>query len=156
MSGAREPRIRTPRSRTGIAGVAGRNARGRGRVPLFGGRAAVLGAIVLLPIAGRDCRRTDSKPVVAARPATVPVAAAPSATAKPDLFLTSVRPVLSARCTPCHEPGGKMYERLPFDRAEVVAEHRDGVLRRIKQTDEREAILKWLASVDAASGTQNR
>jgi len=38
-----------------------------------------------------------------------------------------------------------MYDRLPFDRAEVVARHRDGVLRRIRAPEEREAIERWLA-----------
>ena len=63
---------------------------------------------------------------------------------KPDL--TPLRPVLQARCAPCHEPGGKMYEKLPFDRAETIASHREGVLKRLKGAD-REAVEKWLASL---------
>jgi len=31
-----------------------------------------------------------------------------------------VRPILEQRCTPCHFTGGKMYARLPFDRAETI------------------------------------
>jgi len=61
-------------------------------------------------------------------------------------FAASVRPILLNHCAPCHEPGGKMYDRLPFDRAETIASHREGVLRRIKAEDERAAIEKWLAS----------
>jgi len=59
---------------------------------------------------------------------------------------TVLRPVLQARCAPCHEPGGKMYEKLPFDRAETIASHREGVLKRLKGAD-REAVEKWLASL---------
>ena len=67
-------------------------------------------------------------------------------TPQPDLFAATVRPILLGRCAPCHEPGGVMYERLPFDHADVVASHSAGVLKRIKTPDERAAIEKWLAS----------
>jgi hypothetical protein len=63
-----------------------------------------------------------------------------------DAFAATVRPVLQARCAPCHEAGGKMYEKLPFDRAETIASHREGVLKRLKGTD-REPVEKWLASL---------
>jgi len=105
------------------------------------GRAGLLFAALLLPLPGRDCRNEPAprqREIPRASPSPVP---AP----KPDLFVSSVRPVLSTRCAPCHEPGGKMYDRLPFDRAEVVARHRDGVLRRIRAPEEREAIERWLA-----------
>jgi len=35
-------------------------------------------------------------------------------------FESKVRPILEARCQPCHFSGGKMYERLPFDRPETI------------------------------------
>ncbi len=66
--------------------------------------------------------------------------------ANPDAFAATVRPVLAARCAPCHEPGGKMYAKLPFDRPETIAAHSAGVLRRLKGAD-REAVEKWLASL---------
>ena len=99
---------------------------------------------MLAPIAGRDCRQEPAR-----KPEAPPVASAPAPTPTPDLFLSSVRPVLSTRCAPCHEPGGKMYERLPFDRGDVVAAHRAGVLKRIREPEEREAIERWLAAVDS-------
>lgn len=37
-----------------------------------------------------------------------------------------------------------MYERLPFDDAETVAENRVGILRRLKG-DDRAALESWLA-----------
>ena len=39
-----------------------------------------------------------------------------------------------------------MYERLPFENPQVVADHRGGVLRRL-QGENREAVEKWLATL---------
>jgi len=36
------------------------------------------------------------------------------------VFATSLRPVLEAKCQPCHFEGGKMYAKLPFDRPETL------------------------------------
>jgi hypothetical protein len=52
--------------------------------------------------------------------------------------------MLLARCTPCHIPGGKMYERLPFDDAQVVKSHQDGVMRRLKG-DDLETFRGWIS-----------
>ncbi len=85
-------------------------------------------------------------PVAAVAPAlSAPAeAAAPPAVAPPaDVFREHVRPVLAQRCAPCHEPGGRMYERMPFDDPETIRGHRDGVLRRLKG-DDRAAVEAWL------------
>jgi hypothetical protein len=88
-------------------------------------------------------------PVVAAAPIGAP-GAVPTANPAPaaDLFASSVRPVLVAHCAPCHDPGGKLYEKLPFDDASVVAAHSAGVLKRLKG-ENREAVEKWLATLPA-------
>lgn len=52
--------------------------------------------------------------------------------------------MLARRCTPCHVPGGKMYERLPFDDPETVRNNRAGVLRRL-DGDDKAAVERWLA-----------
>ncbi len=98
-----------------------------------------LAAIVLLALGigvrpDTDCRKKAEPPA--------------SAPATPDAFATRVRPVLAAKCSPCHEPGGKMYARLPFDRAETIATHPEGVLKRLRGAD-REAVETWLASLPA-------
>jgi hypothetical protein len=77
-------------------------------------------------------------------PTAPPELAAVKAASDPE-FVSTVRPILLGHCAPCHEPGGKMYDRLPFDHAEVVSSHREGVLKRIKAPDERAAIERWLA-----------
>jgi hypothetical protein len=74
---------------------------------------------------------------------------APEAEAKSpgaEAFAATVRPVLAAKCAPCHEPGGKMYGSLPFDKGETIASHREGVLKRLKG-DDRAAVEKWLAGL---------
>jgi hypothetical protein len=68
-----------------------------------------------------------------------------------DPFRDTIRPILSARCGQCHDPGGRMYARLPFDNPQVVSSHSEGVLRRLKGED-RAAMEKWLAGLAPASG----
>lgn len=64
-------------------------------------------------------------------------------------FSAQIRPILERRCNPCHFPGGKMYQAMPFDRGETVVGHLDGMLKRIK--DEKESGLlkqycaEWMA-----------
>ncbi len=59
-------------------------------------------------------------------------------------FTTQVRPIL-ARCQPCHFSGGKMYDRLPFDRPETVPKLREKLFSRIQKEDERRIIREFLA-----------
>lgn len=91
----------------------------------------------------------SSAPSVVAEPQP---AAATSAVAASDPFRETIRPILSARCGACHDPGGKMYARLPFDDPQVVSSHSEGVLRRLKGED-REAMERWLAGL-APAGEQ--
>lgn len=79
-------------------------------------------------------------------PAVSEPVARPEPAASPTQFETSVRPILERRCQPCHWPGGKMYERIPFDDPWAVASHREGVLRRLKEPEENAAIVRWLDS----------
>ncbi|MFN2386757.1 MAG: hypothetical protein ABR576_10815 [Thermoanaerobaculia bacterium] len=71
---------------------------------------------------------------------------------EPDLFASSVRPVLSRRCAPCHEAGGKMYARMPFDNPQTISSHSEGISRRLKGED-LDALKKWLASLPAKEKT---
>jgi hypothetical protein len=85
---------------------------------------------------------SESGPAPAAEPVR------PSAAAG-DPFLATVRPILATRCAPCHNPGGKMYARLPFDDPQVVSSHAPGILRRLNG-DDRAAMEKWLAGLAPA------
>ena len=88
-------------------------------------------------------------PAAAPRPTPVPAAVPAPKAEKADLFASSVEPILTAHCSPCHFPGGKMYDRLPFDRPETLASHRDGALRRLKG-DDRAAFEAWLKTMPSS------
>ena len=60
-------------------------------------------------------------------------------------FAHDVRPILEKRCQPCHFEGGKMYERLPFDRAETIQRLGTKLFTRIKAEDEQAVIRRFLA-----------
>jgi hypothetical protein len=106
----------------------------------------------------QDCAGTSSsaRPAAVSPVATAPPTAIPSpspppvSTAVPDLFAGAVRPILKAHCAPCHEPGGRLYDRLPFDNPRVVSSHSPGILRRLKGED-RTAFEQWLATLKPAS-----
>ena len=47
-------------------------------------------------------------------------------------FAKQIQPIMIKNCSPCHFTGGKMYERLPFDKDTTIINHETGILRRIK------------------------
>ena len=47
-------------------------------------------------------------------------------------FASQVQPILVKNCSPCHFTGGKMYERMPFDKDTTIINHEKGILKRIK------------------------
>jgi len=47
-------------------------------------------------------------------------------------FTSQIQPILVKNCSPCHFTGGKMYERMPFDKDTTIINHQAGILRRIK------------------------
>jgi hypothetical protein len=56
-------------------------------------------------------------------------------------FEKEVLPVLVKNCSPCHFTGGKMYDKLPFDKAATLIDHADKILKRVEK-DENKAIVK--------------
>jgi len=60
-------------------------------------------------------------------------------------FETEVKPILERKCVPCHFAGGKMYDRLPFDRSETIVKLGERLFTRIKDEQERATIRKFLA-----------
>jgi hypothetical protein len=87
------------------------------------------------------CQKKDDSPVTSERhkPDTLT-----AKSVQPIDFNTSIEPILKARCTPCHFPGGKMYTKMPFDTASTILNHREGILRRIKDPAENEKLLRYL------------
>jgi hypothetical protein len=108
---------------------------------------------VSLLLAACAARRVADAPAPAAapapatmpRPAPVPEsAAAASAPSSAEAFESRIRPLLARTCTPCHVPGGKMYERLPFDNPDVVRSNQASILKRLKVPEDRQALESWL------------
>ena len=85
-------------------------------------------------------------PSLAPSPSPSPVALGVPVPPRVD-FAQNVRPILESRCRPCHFEGGRMYARLPFDRAETIRTLGDRLFTRIKTEDEQALIRRFLAQV---------
>lgn len=62
-------------------------------------------------------------------------------------FSSHVQPIMQKRCTPCHFTGGKMYERMPFDKDSTIINHQASILKRIKDEEENSVIRKFLLQI---------
>jgi len=60
-------------------------------------------------------------------------------------FAKQIRPIFEERCQPCHFQGGKMYERLPFDRPETIVRLGTKLFTRIHDEKTRGLIRQFLA-----------
>ena len=105
-------------------------------------RVRILILVVIMIVGGYALVRVRSASHTAALPLIESVSAG-SVPPKVD-FTTEVRPIL-ARCQPCHFSGGKMYEELPFDRAETVTKLGEKLFTRIKSDNERQIIREFLS-----------
>ena len=47
-------------------------------------------------------------------------------------FIKQIQPIMIKNCSPCHFTGGKMYDRMPFDKDTTIINHENGILKRIK------------------------
>ncbi len=112
----------------------------------------VLGLTLLLA----SCVARDARVVGAPIPPPTPAGATPTIPATPspgavgaavNSFTANVQPILSRTCAPCHNPGGIMYARMPFDQPRTIRDHAEGVLRRLKGADH-EAVAAWLKAKD--------
>jgi hypothetical protein len=59
-------------------------------------------------------------------------------------FQTQIRPILAGRCQPCHFSGGKVYDKMPFDRPETIKSLGTKLFTRIKDENERRLISAFL------------
>ena len=89
------------------------------------------------------CRPTVTKSsVVAPRGSATTFLAA---TAKKPDFESEIKPIFQTRCQPCHFPGGKVYDRMPFDKPETINRLGEKVFTRIKDKDEQRLIREFLS-----------
>ena len=89
---------------------------------------------------GRNIQSVSLTPTVRAQDSTS-VAATPN---KID-FGTHVEPILKSKCQPCHFSGGKVYDKLPFDRPETIKTLGTKLFTRIHDENERKIIREFLA-----------
>ena len=68
-----------------------------------------------------------------------------SATGEKIDFGTQIEPLLKSKCQPCHFNGGKMYEKLPFDRPQTIRTLGTKLFTRIHDENERKLIREFLA-----------
>jgi hypothetical protein len=83
-----------------------------------------------------------AKPARKTESATVP--ASTTAKARVD-FETQLKPIFQSKCMPCHFSGGKVYERLPFDKPETIRKLGTKLFTRIKEESDRRLIEDFLA-----------
>src|ERR1043165_4578039 len=60
-------------------------------------------------------------------------------------FNAQIKPIFETRCTPCHFAGGKVYERLPFDRPETIKQLGTKLFTRLRDEKEQSLIREFLA-----------
>lgn len=83
---------------------------------------------------------------VSAANATALTAASNSSLETPRVdFSTQIKPILEARCRPCHFAGGALYQRLPFDRPETITKLGTKLFTRIKDEKEQRLIREFLS-----------
>ena len=60
-------------------------------------------------------------------------------------FETEIKPIFQARCQPCHFQGGKVYDKMPFDKPETITRLGEKLFTRIKDKEEQRLIREFLA-----------
>lgn len=63
-------------------------------------------------------------------------------------FESTVLPLLQRKCVPCHFPGGKMYDKLPFDDPRTILGHSEAIGRRFRAEEEKRIIAAFVAKAN--------
>ena len=111
---------------------------------------AMASLLVAAALSGCASQRADTHPAQ-------PPGAAPAATATPTPrptparidFALQVRPLLEEKCTPCHFPGGRMYDRMPFDRETTIRVLGESMLTRLRDPVDQDLLRTFLAQAEA-------
>src|SRR5438477_7994495 len=95
-------------------------------------------SLMLLTVSLPGCQLGNSEAPVADVNTLIPPIS------KPD-FATQIKPIFQARCQPCHFQGGKVYDKMPFDKAETITRLGTKLFTRIKDEKEQQKIREFLA-----------
>jgi hypothetical protein len=60
-------------------------------------------------------------------------------------FDKEIKPIFIKNCSPCHFAGGKMYEKLPFDKETTIINHSAAILKRIKNEEENTLLSNFIS-----------
>jgi hypothetical protein len=60
-------------------------------------------------------------------------------------FEKDIQPIFKARCQNCHFPGGRMYDKLPFDKEETIRKLGTKLFTRIRDEQDQKLIKQFLA-----------
>src|SRR6266436_2820410 len=97
-------------------------------------RAGILIVALFLALGFETCHRSKLVSSITGTQKFATLSIASTAT-KPD-FATEIKPVFQARCQPCHFQGGKVYDKMPFDRPETINRLGAKLFTRIKEEKE--------------------
>ena len=108
-----------------------------------------LGFLVFVLVAIVNCygcgrMNAGTRMTASASSSEMPAPVSATTTARVD-FPTQIKPMLEAKCQPCHFSGGKVYAKMPFDRAETIKTMGTKLFTRIKDENERQLIRNFLA-----------
>ena len=108
---------------------------------------STLSVLILITILGAEAWMLVTSSTFAAPnagdPSTVSMKSF-SAASRPN-FDSEIKPIFQARCQPCHFQGGKVYDKLPFDRPETITKLGTKLFTRIKDEKEQQKIREFLA-----------
>jgi hypothetical protein len=105
-------------------------------------RAGMLMLALVLTFCAGACRRVQTESSRAGTSNFATLSFVPAAK-KPD-FDTQIKPIFQSRCQPCHFPGGKVYEKMPFDKPETITRLGEKLFTRIKDEKEQRLIREFL------------
>src|SRR5882672_1563108 len=105
-------------------------------------RTGVLMSALLLALCFGACRQMNTGHL-SVGPQQSAILSFASTARKPD-FTSEIKPIFQARCQPCHFPGGKVYDKMPFDKPETITRLGTKLFTRIKDEKERQLISEFL------------
>jgi len=73
------------------------------------------------------------------------VSVATASAAKKIGFAEDIEPILRSKCQSCHFQGGRMYTKLPFDRAETIKALGTKLFTRLQDENDRRLIPEFLS-----------
>ncbi|PYT17816.1 MAG: hypothetical protein DMF51_01560 [Acidobacteria bacterium] len=85
-----------------------------------------------------------TRPSPAGSQASTSPAASPSPSEATIDFATRILPLLQERCSPCHFPGGRMYDRLPFDKEMTIRLLGTRLFTRLRDPEDQEIVGAFL------------